>query len=311
VSIGKVAAHGSTPAASELLLRADLALYEAKSAGRGRTVTYQPDMQVRLQHKIDMNAGVRQALDEHRVECWFQPIVDPYGGSTVGAEALVRIRQYDGSILYPDSFIEFAEAGGSVVELGDRVLELALAWRARQGFAAGELRISVNISVKQLAVRNSRSEWRRSGQLRGRSSGSGGGGDQYVILDEGGEAPSALEALRELGVEVAIDDFGTGYSASMHSVGCHLILKIDRGFTASMLDDENDFAIVSAVIMISHALGRKVVAEGVETLAQAQALAELDCDLMQGYYFSRPQPEESFRLVDFPALRGRESSSIQ
>ena len=312
VSIGKVAAHGSTPAASDLLLRADLALYEAKSAGRGRTVTYQPDMQVRLQHKIDMNAGVRQALDEDRVECWFQPIVDPYGGSTVGAEALVRIRQYDGSILYPDSFIEFAEAGGSVVELGDRVLELALAWRARQGFAAGELRISVNVSVKQLA----------DAEFPGRVEEmlASFGIDprdlvvevtEYVILDEGGEAPSALEALRELGVEVAIDDFGTGYSSlnALRWMPFDLV-KIDRGFTASMLDDENDFAIVSAVIMISHALGRKVVAEGVETLAQAQALAELDCDLMQGYYFSRPQPEESFRLVDFPALRGRESSSI-
>jgi diguanylate cyclase (GGDEF)-like protein len=304
VSIGKVVADGSRLTASELLLRADLALYEAKSSARGSTVDYQPEMQVRLQHKIDMNAGVRQALDEDRVVCWYQPIVDPSGGSTVGAEALVRIRQPDGSLLFPDSFIEFAEAGGSVVELGDRVLELALAWRAGRGLAAGQLRVSVNVSVKQLA---DAAFPERVRQMLARF-----GVDprdlvvevtEHVILDEGGQAPSALEALRDLGVEVAIDDFGTGYS-SLNALRWMPfdIVKIDRAFTASMVVDANDFAIVSAVIMISHAMGRKVVAEGVETQAQAQALAELGCDLMQGYYFSRPQPPESFTLVEFPAL---------
>lgn len=307
VSIGKVTAGAPDLVASELMLRADLALYEAKSAGRGRTVRYQPEMQVRLQHKIDMNAGVRQALDEDRVVCWYQPIVDPSVGETIGAEALVRIRQPDGSILFPDSFIEFAEAGGSVVELGDRVLELALGWRAEQEAPPGELRISVNVSVKQLLdaefperVAGMMARFRvvpRDVVVEV---------TEYVILDEAGGARAALDALRDLGVEVAIDDFGTGYS-SLNALRWMPfdIVKIDRAFTASMLVDSNDFAIVAAVIMIAHALGRRVVAEGVESLAQAEALAELDCDLMQGYHFGRPQPPESFQLVQFPVLNGR------
>ncbi|MEI6622768.1 MAG: diguanylate cyclase, partial [Actinomycetes bacterium] len=150
VSIGIARSEPDTHGVGDLLRRADLALYSAKESGRNRTVTYSHDMEARLQTQVEMQAQIRLALAEDRIECWFQPVVDAASGQIASAEALVRLRQPDGSILFPDSFIDIAEASGLISQLGDRVLRLSLQWLVRQQGWPAQPAVAVNVSVRQL-----------------------------------------------------------------------------------------------------------------------------------------------------------------
>lgn len=279
--------------ATELLSRADLAMYAAKSAGRDRAALYQHEMQERLQRQIDINTEVRAAIAENRIVCWYQPVVDPRTGQTDSTEALVRVVRRDGSILMPNDFIGAAEAGGPIIEIGERVLELALGWLTVQTSAGFTGRIAVNVSVKQL---DHPAFYGRVIQLLTDNSVDH---DRLILevtergmIAEKDIANVTLGKLRQAGVHVAIDDFGTG-SSSLSALQWMPadIVKIDRAFTMNMMENPDDFAIVAAVIDVCHALGRTVVGEGVETLEQAKAMVTLGCDLVQGYYFGKPMPQ--------------------
>ena len=224
----------------------------------------------------------------------YQPLVDLRTGEVTGAEALVRLRRSDGSTLSPGEFIPHAEASGLVVPMGEQVLKRVttdvLEWRGR-----GQARqVALNVSPTQL---------RQPGfadSLLHRAEDIGIAPtllavevtEHALIRDPMGSARE-LQALHDAGVTIALDDFGTGYSSLAWLTDYPVdLLKIDRSFTDEMTHNARKAAVVRAVIDVAHDIGIRVVAEGIETDAQRRMLVELDCDLGQGYLFSRPLPAD-------------------
>ncbi len=295
VSVG-VAVSSGDGGAQELLRQADVALTRAKDLGRDRVEVYLPDLDRRVQLRVAMRETLVKGLAENRIEVHAQPVVDVATGRTTGAEALVRLRDLDGTVLPPAAFIPVAEESGLIVPLGLRVLDLALALCARWSERETPLEIAVNVSPRQLENPEFVATVATLLQIH-----------QVpphrlvlevtesTVVDAAGPTLDVLHSLRATGVHVAIDDFGTGYSslASLRDLPADIV-KIDRSFVSGLCVDEGDEAIVRAVLAMAHATSRAVVAEGVETAEQAQRLVELNCDRVQGYYFSRPLPPIDF-----------------
>ena len=308
VSVG-VAVSSGDGGAQELLRQADVALTRAKDLGRDRVEVYLPDLDRRVQLRVAMRETLVKGLAENRIEVHAQPVVDVATGRTTGAEALVRLRDLDGTVLPPAAFIPVAEESGLIVPLGLRVLDLALALCARWSERETPLEIAVNVSPRQLENPEFVATVATLLQIH-----------QVpphrlvlevtesTVVDAAGPTLDVLHSLRATGVHVAIDDFGTGYSslASLRDLPADIV-KIDRSFVSGLCVDEGDEAIVRAVLAMAHATSRAVVAEGVETPEQAQRLVELNCDRVQGYYFSRPlppidfDPEQVFTISHVPA----------
>ncbi|MEI8083343.1 MAG: EAL domain-containing protein, partial [Actinomycetes bacterium] len=308
VSIGIARSGPTSRGVGDLLRRADLALYSAKELGRNRTVAYSDYMEAKLQTQVEMQNQIRLALDENRIECWFQPVVEPQTGQIASAEALVRLRKHDDSILFPDTFIDIAESSGLINQLGDRVLQLALEWLVRQQNWPQQPQVAVNVSVRQLenpdfsehVLDLLRQFELTPNRLIVEVT-------ERVFISAASTATNTLNELHSSGVRIAIDDFGTGYSSltALRWMPADIV-KVDRSFTANMLSEPDDYAIVAAVIEVARALGRTVVAEGVETSDQAQALVALGCTLLQGYHFGRPQAAEEFtRTIFTPVSTGQ------
>jgi len=284
-----------------LLQQADAAMYEAKAQGRGRFHFYSADLNQRINRRIELEAGMRRALEQGEFALHYQPKVDLHTGHVVGAEALLRWNSPDRGPVSPAEFIPLAEETGLIVPIGDWVLRAACAqmelWRAA-GLPA--LTVAVNLSPRQL----------HSAALVDHVS---------TLLDQHGLPPSSLELeitetamvenpdrtrdlLREVsarGIRLAIDDFGTGYSSLAYLKRFRAnTLKIDRAFVRDIAVDAGDAAMTSAIIGMAKDLGMRTVAEGVETDAQMQRLRTLGCDEMQGFLFSPALPPEQFaRLI--------------
>lgn len=294
-SIGVVISTGRT-GPEDLLRQADVALTRAKDLGRDRIELYRPELDRRVQLRVAMRDTLRTALSENRIEVHAQPVVDLQTGLIVGAEALVRLRDLDGSLLPPASFIPVAEETGLIVPLGLRVLDVALALRARWSDANAPLEIAVNVSPRQLADPDFAATITTLLQAHDVPA------DQLVlevtestVVDAVGPTLDVLSQIRDLGVHVAIDDFGTGYSSltSLRDLPADIV-KIDRSFVAGLPDVEGDEAIVRAVLAMAHATHRLVVAEGVETQKQAARLVTLGCDRVQGFHFAPPLTPAQF-----------------
>jgi diguanylate cyclase (GGDEF)-like protein len=290
--------------AGVLMRHADTAMYVAKSEGRGNFQFYSPAMNAATHERLMMENRIWHALGEQQFDLYLQPQVALDSGRVVGAEALLRWSHPELGMIEPDRVIPIAEESGQILALGDwvlaRAIELMAQWK-RDGVGAmsgmGNLRMAVNLSARQCHGR----------ELLPRLD---------ALLAEAGVAPSLLELeitesaamhdpehtrfllrqLRERGINVAIDDFGTGYS-SLSYLKLFAIdrIKIDRGFVIDIETDPNDAAIVSATIGLAHAMGLKVLAEGVETAAQRNFLRRHACDEAQGFYFARPMPAAQFR----------------
>lgn len=282
----------------QLAIRADVALLESKRQDQPATRFYDDAFEQQLRAQLDAKSLIRHALDDGHVEAWFQPIVRADSGSVVGAEALARIRTSDGIVHQPGEFIEVAETSGLIVPFGLVILEQALDWVRQQRVAEPDLYVTVNVAVRQFADREFADCVIEA--LAQRSL------DPSALILEVTErtvlglhspAVRVLESLRAHGIRIAIDDFGTGYSSftGLRRSEADMI-KIDRSFISGMLANHDDLAIVSAIIHIAHDLNRIVIAEGVETLAEAQKATELGADLIQGYYYSRPVPASEFKV---------------
>jgi diguanylate cyclase (GGDEF)-like protein len=288
VGIALTADHESEP--DVMLRNADVAMYEAKKAGKGRNEVYDPDMFAQALRRLDLGNDLRRAIEQEELRLYYQPKVRLGTDSITGVEALVRWEHPERGLILPDEFIPLAEETGAIVPLGWWVLREACR-RARewgeQYPPALPLGVSVNVSGKQFQeadlVRGLAGILQEVGlepsrlQLEITES---------VVMADTEYAAGLLRGLKGLGVKIAVDDFGTGYSSLSLLRRFPLDeLKIDKEFVDGLGRIDQDEAIVRLVIDLSHALGLEAIAEGVETAEQLARLREMGCDQAQGYYF--------------------------
>lgn len=295
-SVGIAHTNAEDTTSAELIRNADAAMYRAKELGRGSHVVFEQGMHDRVMERFRLEADLRQAIEQDGFTLWYQPVVRLSDLHVVGLEALLRWDRPGHGLVLPGSFIATAEETGLILPIGSWVLGEACRQLAEWGAdpALVDLRVSANLSPRQLANPHLAEELaghlsackvdprRLSLEVT-----------ESVLVDDVKAAGHVLARLHDLGVGVSIDDFGTGY-ASLDYVRRFTVadeLKIDRTFVTDLeRQTPADEAIVSASIVLAHALGLRVVAEGVETERQLQALQRLGCDLGQGYLFSRPVP---------------------
>lgn len=288
-SIGLAVASRGYTRLEEPLRDADTAMYAAKRAGRNRTVLFEPSMHEQALARVDTERQLREALREEQFTLHYQPVMHLPSGRCVGFEALVRWQHPQRGLLAPGAFLDVAERSGLIVPLGAWVLrEAARQLREWQGEAdlAG-LFVSVNLSGQQLQV--------PAGTPDDLLTVSFPDGLHLEITETSlADTPEALRAMRALerrGVPLMLDDFGTGFAslsaAQRFPVGT---LKIDRSFVSPLPGDARQTAIVASVVTLARHMQLNVVAEGIETAEQAQAVTDLGCTFGQGFLFSRPLP---------------------
>ncbi|WP_277188100.1 EAL domain-containing protein [Caballeronia sp. BR00000012568055] len=282
--------------AETVMKKADLAMYRAKDMGRNTYQFYQPEMNATVGARMNLERRLRRALRDGEFLLHYQPQVDMATGSIVGIEALVRWRDPEQGLVSPASFIPVAEESGLIGPLSEWVLREACRQnKAWQDAGLPPARVSVNLSARHFQQRDIAtlvtSVLDETGleprflELELTES---------AIMRNAEEAVSMLEELSSLGIGIAIDDFGTGYSSLSYlkRFPVHR-LKIDRSFVADIGSSDDDETITSAIIALAHSLELQVIAEGVETEAQHEFLRQRDCDEMQGYFYSRPMPQEA------------------
>lgn len=301
---------------TDLLIAADVALYEAKRSGRGIHAFFRPEMNKRTEERMLLGAALRDSLSRGELRLHFQPQVRIADGIVYGAEALARWTHPALGEIPPDKFIPVAEETGLFAELGLWSLEEAARqlaeWRARGVMVPS---VSVNLSALHFrngdlagAIDNILSSYQLHPAMLTLEITEG------VMMEDGPAARETLNALHALGVGLAMDDFGTGFSSlSGLATMPFSELKIDRAFIEKLEYDSGTRAVVTAVIRIGQSLGMTVVAEGVENEAQFQVLKALGCHVSQGFFTGRPMDAREFRQwfvtgAPAPILSGREGS---
>ena len=298
-SIGIASFPDDGDSAEMLLARADAAMYEAKTAGRGVWRAYQPSLVNPNMETLRLEGDLRKAVQRGELRLYWQPIVDISTGKIAGCEALMRWQRGD-KLVSPAEFIPLAEETGLIIPMGEWALETACTQMAEWNKAGLDgIYVGVNITSKHVQQRDLLKV------IKQVLAASHLPADRLVVeitetglMDFIDSTLRTLTSLRELGVRIAIDDFGTGYSSLSYLKRLPIsTLKIDRAFVKEVDHDVDDAAIVSAVSGIARSLSLSVVAEGVETVEQSAVLFEHGVKLMQGYYYSRPVP-----AVDFEKL---------
>ena len=285
----------------DLLKSADQAMYVAKRQGRNRFSPFTQGLQTAAQERLRMVEDLRKAVAESSFHLNFQPIMDVSTGQIHKAEALIRWDHPVRGLVPPEDFIPIAEETGLIVPIGDWVFHQAARWAARWRAMVPGFQVTVNVSPVQFRpeAAASRESWVARVEDPALA-------EHALILEitEGlllhadSDVTGALGALRRAGLGIAVDDFGTGYSslAYLHRFDVDL-LKIDQAFVASLGTSESNATLCEAIVVMAHKLGLKVIAEGVETEAQADLLRAAHCDSMQGFLFSRPIPPEQLEAI--------------
>ena len=308
VSVGVTLFGGTGHTVESVIKQADMALYQAKDAGRDTVRYFNPQMQKAVEHRARLERDLRLGLSEGAFRVHFQPAVDTEG-RLVGAEALVRWLNPQGELVAPGVFMPVAEDSGLVLDLGAWVLNQACAqwaqWHNQRGGAP--LRLSVNLSPKQLRQPDIVERVQRALQSSGLPA------EQLtleltetVVLANLRDSETKMRRLRELGVRLSLDDFGTGYSSLTYVQQLPFTeIKIDRSFVQDVGQDANDEAICAAIVGLARNLRLHVVVEGVETPEQARFFTTRHpCDAMQGYWFGRPCDADAFEQRWGEALGG-------
>jgi len=299
VSIGiALATAGCSP--DDLLHDADVAMYEAKTRGIGRYETFNAAaMGKRSEEWLDLELGLRRAIESGEIAVVYQPVVATQSGRIVGAEALVRWEHPERGTLGPATFIGLAEETGLILPLGRAVLEQACRRAAEWATEAPNVSVAVNLSARQFQqhdlVREIDSVLSSTGlnpsQLCLEIT-------ESVAMDDIERTIRVLNDLKSLGVKLAIDDFGTGYSSLNYLKRLPVdVVKLDRSFVQELDINAVDSAIVSAVINLADAIGMMAIAEGVETADQLERLTSLGCPMVQGYHLARPMSADAFTTL--------------
>jgi len=281
--------------AGVLMGNADMAMYQSKARGKNSYFLFTQEVNARISRRLEMENDMRRALKNKEFTVYFQPKVEIATEEVVGMEALVRWNKGDGTVVSPADFIPLAEETGLIVPLGEFVLEASCrAMQVFDGVGCSNISVAVNLSPIQF----------EQGDLV-----------EMILsnLERNGLAPSKLELeitestlmtdveasiaklnrLVEYGISIAIDDFGTGHSSLYYLKNLPInVLKIDRSFIRDITADDSDAQIVKTIVLMAHSLGISTVAEGVEEEEQLELLKSFNCELIQGYYYSRPLPLE-------------------
>ncbi|MDR6415480.1 EAL domain-containing protein [Pseudarthrobacter sulfonivorans] len=293
LSLGLASVGRDARGASELLREADIAMYAAKAAGKNRFLRFHPDMMTALVERTDLEAGLQMAIGRSEISVDFQPIVSPRMGRVVKFEALARWDR-ENQRVPPSVFIPLAERSGLINDVGTEVMAQSLKHMASWLCEDPSRSLSMNVSGVQLQELDF-----AEGVLKLAET-CGVGVYQLVFevtesvfFDADCNVIKQLSRLREAGARVALDDFGTGYSSLGRLQDLPVdIVKIDKTFVSMVRTGDERLPILSSMINMAHSLGLTVTAEGVETHEQANYLMGLECDSLQGYLFSQPEPAD-------------------
>ncbi len=294
--------------ASDLLSRADTAVYEAKRQGRGRSVLFDEQLRAATARRFDVEVGLRSALLDGQIETWYQPIVELATGHICGAEALVRWRDGD-NILTPGHFLDVAEEASLMSEIGSHVMNWALEVAAPLIDQDPHFIMSLNVSHNELIAAGYVHELRETAKSYGVP-------PENVLIEitehtaiSTDQALPLLNELREHGFKIALDDFGTGYSSLSHLRDLPIdVVKIDRSFVSALNDDLVTRSLTKSLIELSQALNLDVILEGVETLPQSAAAVSLGGTVAQGYLFHHPMPARE--LLELEELARRDNDTV-
>jgi diguanylate cyclase (GGDEF)-like protein/PAS domain S-box-containing protein len=294
-SIGVTSYPADASDAEQLLRHADQAMYLAKQTGKNQHHTFDvvSDAAVRVRHE-ELSA-IKAGWERGEFVLHYQPEVDMASGKLLGVEALVRWEHPQRGMLGPDQFLPLVEDQEFAVEMGHRILDMALAQMERWQAMGLTVAVSVNLFARQLQDSGFVAKLAQLLERHPTAS------PRHLVLEivetkaleDVAQASDAMRACARLGVQFALDDFGTGYSSLTYLKALPAsLLKIDKGFVRDMLDDEDDLGIVQGVIGLARAFGREVIAEGVESMAHGRLLLSLGCTLGQGYGIARPMPAD-------------------
>jgi diguanylate cyclase (GGDEF)-like protein len=305
ISVGP--ADGTDP--DQLMRNADLALYRAKSAGRGAFHFFEPGMDVQMQARRALENDMRAALPDGQFELYYQPVLNLARNEIIGVEALVRWCHRERGIIYPAEFIPLAEETGFIVPLGE--------WVIRQACTAAvnwpdNLKVAVNLSPAQ---------FRSPGLIQVVMNALASSGlapqrleleiTESILLQEGTQTLATLHRLRNLGVRIAMDDFGTGYSSLSYLRSFPFDkIKIDRSFVNDITASTGSLNIVRAVAAMAKGLGMECTAEGVETREQLATITSEGCTEMQGFVLSKPLPAQQIDRLLESSLERRKAVSL-
>lgn len=305
-SIGISVFPGDALNAEQLLRNADSALFKAKSAGREGYALYTEELTTHAQYRVEVASDLRRALERHELRVFYQPVHDLRTSRLIGVEALVRWEHPQRGLLTPGEFIPVAERTGLIAEIDAWVLEQAcLQMRQWQSSGIHLSFVAVNISSRLFTrpelytlVSTVLADTGLDPALLELEV------TESAVMEDSHAALEQMHRLRALGLRLAIDDFGTGFSSLLRLKQLPVQkLKIDQGFVAGLPQDNDDAAIVRAVIALAQSMGLQVHAEGIEQVEQAQFLLDFNCDLGQGYWFGRPVPAQELDWQRAPAIR--------
>jgi len=298
-------AMGARDSVGELLRDADVALYRAKSSGKDCFVVFEPEMQTAVRDRLELEMDLRGALERDEYFLMYQPVYDLQTGEMCSVEALLRWRHPTRGIVQPDTFVPILEETRMIVDVGRWVLDQACRQAAAWHAGGQQLGVAVNASARQLDLDSFVED------IRATLASSGLEANaltieitETAIMHDAEATARRLAAIKALGVRVSIDDFGTGQSSlgylSQFPVDA---LKIDRFFVAALGSRTDSSALIRTLVQLGKNLGLEIVAEGIETPSQAQHLQLENCDLGQGFLFSRPV--EAACIEDLLRLTGQ------
>ena len=281
----------------KLLKHADTAMYHAKEMGKNNFQFYMKNMSSKIEHRLKLEGKLHQAIIKNELQLYYQPQIDSATNKIVAAEALIRWNQSELGMIFPDDFIPLAEETGQIFKIGEWVINEACR-QNKQWQDAGYLpiRVAVNLSCMQF-VQDGLAEFINKALNESNLDPSYLELEitESIMMRNINQTISLIKKFTDMNIGVSVDDFGTGYSSLSYLKKFPLdSLKIDKSFVMDIPNDKDDMMITSAIISMAKSLKLQVIAEGVENQKQVDFLKKHKCDLMQGYYFSRPIPADEF-----------------